>query len=485
MGNLLVMGPLLTLALANGPVSVTQTAQKGDLVVFAGAVIDGTGAAPLRDAAIVVRDGVIRSVGPRRGLAVGGARVLDRRDGWVLPGLADMHVHFGNGGLMRTDSARLDRVLRQFPFYGVTTVLNLGATHGTLDSLAALRSRITDGSLEGPTILGTGGLITVPGSHPVGTIMFPPADSDSEAYDWTLRGVFVVSSTAEMKATVDRLAARGADAVKIVIESGPPPFGDHHPQMSPALAAAAVEAGHAHGLRVFAHASSVDELEVALEARVDGVVHLVRHPSTPNAALLARMREAGLWYVPTMGIHVWPDVWGDPGDQLSDPFLRAGVDPGAIASLLDSPRLPRAAPAAEDWAARRAAVAALAAAHRAGVRIVGGSDVSNPAIFPGYSMHHELSLMVEAGMSPMEAIVASTSRAAEMIGREDFGAIRPGRRADLLILSADPLKDITNTRAIRDVVVRGRVLERSLSPGPSAVENGNQARPIAGSSKLP
>jgi imidazolonepropionase-like amidohydrolase len=445
---------------------VAASDEAAGLVILAGTMIDGTGAPPLHDVAIVVRDGVIRSVGPREGSSLPvGVPVLDRRDCWVMPGLADMHVHFGTGGLRPTDPVALDQVVRQFPFYGVTTVLNLGATHGTADSLAALRSRIADGSLPGPSILGTGGLITIPGSHPVGTIMFPPADADAATYDWTARGVFVVDSPAGMRETIDRLAARGADAVKIVVESGPPPFGDHHPQMSPQLAAAAVAAGHAHGLRVFAHASSLDELRVALDAGVDGVVHLVRHPSAPDAELFARMRTAGLWYVPTMGIHVWPDIWGDPADQLTDLFLRSGVDPGVLDSLLDSPLLPRAAPTAEDWATRRAAVAALGAAYRAGVRIVGGSDVANPAIFPGYSMHHELALMVEAGMTPMEAIVASTSRAAEMVARDDFGAIRPGRRADLLVLTADPLANIESMRSIRDVVLRGRVLDRQMERG--------------------
>jgi imidazolonepropionase-like amidohydrolase len=456
----LTLAVLLCLSAGAGEPVVAARPGEADLVVLAGALIDGTGGPVVPDVAIVVRDGMIRSVGPREGAELPeGVAVLDRRDGWVMPGLADMHVHFGSGGLIGTDAADLDGVLRQFVFYGVTTVLNLGATHGTASSLAALRARIASGELEGPTVLGTGGLITVPGSHPVETIMFPPEGADPQDVDWSGRGVFIVDSTAALRATVDRLAAEGADAVKIVIESGPPPFGDDHPQMSLELATAAVVAGHAHDLPVFAHASSVDELRVALDAGVDGVVHLVRHPEPPDAALLARMRQAGVRYVPTMGIHVWPDVWGDPADHLTDPFLRAGVDRRAIDSLLASPRL-RTPPSEDDWARRRAAVDALAAAHRAGVPIVGGSDVANPAIFPGYGMHHELALMVEAGMTPMEAIVAATSAAAAMVAGERFGVVGPGRRADLLILSADPLADIANTRAIRDVVLRGRVVER-------------------------
>jgi imidazolonepropionase-like amidohydrolase len=286
------------------------------------------------------------------------ATVVDARNGRVMPGLADMHVHFGTGGLGPTDAERLDRVLRQFVVYGVTTVLNLGATHGTSDAIHRLRAGIDAGTLIGPTIYASGGLITLPGSHPVGTIMFPPERHDLQAYDWTTRGVFIVDSPKDMRTTVDRRAVGGADAVKVVIESGPPPFGDTHPQMPPAMVTAAAEAAHARGLPLLAHASSIDELEVALDAGVDGIVHLVRHPATPDDALFARMRAAGVWYIPTMSIHVWPDVWGVPADQFTESFLREGVDPSAIASLLDSPMLPRAPAGEEDWAVRRAAVSA-------------------------------------------------------------------------------------------------------------------------------
>src|SRR5690606_12136805 len=102
------------------------------------------------------------------------------------------------------------------------------------------------------------------------------------------------------------------------------------------------------------------------------------------------------------------------------------------------------------------------AAHDAGVSIVGGTDTANPFVFPGYSIHHELALMVEAGLTPMEALVAATRRAAELLGEEDaWGTIEPGMRADLLILAANPLEDIRNTRTLEAVVLRGAVVDRA------------------------
>ncbi len=94
--------------------------------------------------------------------------------------------------------------------------------------------------------------------------------------------------------------------------------------------------------------------------------------------------------------------------------------------------------------------------------IVGGTDTGNPFVFPGYSMHEELELMVEAGLTPMEALVAATRRAAEMLGAEDvFGTMEPGKRADLLVLGGDPLKDIRNTRTLEVVVQGGEIIDRS------------------------
>ena len=115
-----------------------------------------------------------------------------RRPGkFVIPGLADMHVHFGTVGLLPFDSHTVDRVLRQFLYYGVTTIFNVGATGGGLDDVLDLRAGRAAGRLVGPRIYATGGLLTVPGSHPIATIMDRPKGADAATYDWSKRGVWV------------------------------------------------------------------------------------------------------------------------------------------------------------------------------------------------------------------------------------------------------------------------------------------------------
>lgn len=436
--------------------------QQQALVIADVTLIDGTGAPAREGVTILIRDGLITEIAAADDATLPvGATVIHGAGKYVIPGLADMHVHFGTGGLVSSDSLTVDRVLRQFLFYGVTTVLNVGATNGSVDEILELRRRLAEGEPQAPNIYATGGLITVPGSHPIATIMHVPDDADAATYDWSERGVWVVRTPAEVSELVARLAAAGMDGIKVVVESGPGPFGDHHPRMSPELVTAAVEEARRHGLSVFAHATSPDELEDGVEAGVGAFMHLVgREPVDPG--LLAAVRGRGIYNVPTLSLFVWADAWGEPADVLTDPFLRSGVEERVIASLLASPLAPTAPPTEEDWASRRAMLQALKAARDAGVTIVAGTDTNNPFVFPGYSMHHELELMVEAGLSPMEALEASTRRAAEMLREEAvFGTIEPGKRADLLVLAANPLEDIRNTRTLELIILGGTMIDRS------------------------
>ncbi|HXI03984.1 MAG TPA: amidohydrolase family protein [Candidatus Saccharimonadales bacterium] len=438
-------------------------AENGTLVISNATLIDGTGAKERPKVTILVRDGlIVRVVDAGEAVIPDGTHIVDATGKFVIPGLANMHVHYGTGGLVPFDSHTVDRTLRQFLFYGVTTIFNLGATGGSLEDVLHLRALQREGRLVGPHIYATGGLLTVPGSHPIATIMHLPEGADAKTYDWSKRGVWVVRTPEDVRRIVERLAAAGMDGIKIVIESGPGIFGDNHPQMPPALVAASVDEATRHGLSVFAHATSIDELEEALASHVRGVMHIVDDPGPPSDKLLEVMAEQGTYYVPTLSAFIWTSTWGPPSQVLTDPFLKSGVEARVIKSLVESPLAPTGPPSDKEWAWRRGMLQALEKAHAAGVRIAGGSDTANPFVFPGYSMHEELALMVEAGLTPMEALVSATRRAAEMLHAEDtFGTVEPGKRADLLILGSDPLKDIRNTRTLEAVIQNGRIIDRS------------------------
>jgi imidazolonepropionase-like amidohydrolase len=171
------------------------------------------------------------------------------------------------------------------------------------------------------------------------------------------------------------------------------------------------------------------------------------------------VHRRGIYVVPTVAGYIMPGTWGDPSEWLTDPFLR-----GVERRLLDTLRAdPMVDPVDESgWAYRREVLQMLKDAHEAGVELVCGTDPPVPYVFHGYSVHQELELMVEAGLTPMEALVTATRRPAEMLGEQDvFGTVEPGKRADLLILSANPLEDIRNTRTLETVVLDGRVIDRS------------------------
>lgn len=439
---------------------------EGVLAVAHVNVIDVVSGEILQDRTVLIRDGRITALEPSSTLEVPpGAAVVDGSGDYLIPGLADMHVHFGRGGGLPNSPESVERTLRQYLYYGVTSVLNLGAYSGSADQVLDLRARRAAGELLAPNLYATGGLITVPGSHPVDHWPVPEG-ADRETHDWSQRGAWVVRNTAEVRDVVARMAAAGMDGVKLIVESTHAP-GESIPQMPPELVTAAVEAARSHGLPVFAHAIGNHELQVAVDADVHAVVHLAHccWPQEelgpqygPDPDLLRTMRDRGIYYVPTLSARLWTnDLWGDPSEYLTDPFL-SGVERGLIDTLLVSPP----EPARDiDWAWRRNVLDALKAAHDAGVELVAGSDPPGRYTFHGYALHNELEWMIEAGLSPAEALFAATLGAAEMVGAaEDFGTIEPGRRADLLILSANPLDDIRNTRAIEQVILDGRLLDR-------------------------
>lgn len=272
----------------------------------------------------------------------------------------------------------------------------------------------------------------------------------------------MVRTPADTREVVRRMAGSGMDGIKVVVESDVlvPNVEEESPQMPPEMIRAAVEEGDHYALPVIAHVTDRAELVEALDAGVDAIAHLGAQP--PGHDLLARMSEQGVYLIPTLSLYVQANMWGAPADNLTDPFLRRGVDERVIEGILASPMTPTSAPSEEEWAWRRDFLAAVKAGHDAGVRLVGGSDAPTGVNFQGYNMHHELELLVEAGLTPMEALTTATSRAAEMLGEGDvFGTIEPGKRADVLILAADPLSDIRNTRTLETIILDGRIVDRS------------------------
>lgn len=442
--------------------------QEGTLLIRSATLIDGTGGPPRASTSILIRGDRIIAVTPD---SLAGdfvaAQVIDASGKWAIPGLADTHFHFGLGAPIRPRSNEREESLARELYYGVTTILQIGATSGSSDSINSLRGRVAGGVLSAPYIYGTGGHLTLQGTHPIYTI-FPPdirEAADRLAADTPLQepvdlfslgiGMSFVRTEEAARTAVRERAAGGMHAIKITVESGPTPFGDDHPLMPVSMITAIVDEAAQHGLRVLAHVTSTNELEAALRGGADAAVHATQGLPLPDSVLADAMVASGFGMIPTL------TLFAGPGD-FADPFLLESVSAEEISALQEAPFMAQVGRRWTCCASFDQVLETVGMLHERGVAFAVGTDTGNPYVYPGYSVHREMSLLVRAGLTPMEAIVAATRGAAEMIGVDDeFGTVTPGKRADLVILSADPLATIDNTRFLDAVIAQGRVVDRN------------------------
>ncbi|HVR33661.1 MAG TPA: amidohydrolase family protein [Acidimicrobiia bacterium] len=341
--------------------------------------------------------------------------------GTAVPGLIDSHVHLA------------DWMLPGLLAAGVTTVRDTG---NRLDWILERRRRTTEDPTSGPTILCTGPLL------------------DGEQAWWPTIGRSHVDVEA-IRMSVRELAAAGVDAVKLYVN------------VTPAQIAAAVETARGVGLDVLAHLG-VSSLAEALAGGVaelehlSGCVHHVDGPTVPadeTADIAERLLAAGTTLCPTLV--VWDRLATVNDMVFANDRRREWVHPG----ILDAwSRFPHRTGSAEERLARQGSAVAmksiLQTLHAAGCRVIAGSDAPWPNIVPGFGLHDELALMVDAGLRPHEALAAATVHAAAALGVGDqVGALAPGYRADVVVVRADPLVDILALGDIRLVVRAGRPLD--------------------------
>ena len=433
------------------------------LAIVGGTLIDGTGGAPLEDAAVVIEGEQFTAVGPAAATPVPpGAGVVDAHGKFLMPGLVDMHVH-----VYTPEKWHPELVLAA----GVTTTLDLG---GQVENVAAYRAVIESGARLGPRLHFTGPLLEESASF--------------EGFAGFSRRI----DAEKIEAEVDALAEADVDGIKLYVT------------VRPETAKRACRCAHARGLPVFMHQHATWGAEAAA-AGVDCVEHINVFGALAPAELWpadpGRMTpfEYGGWLWSWLGDL---DVRTDAVRRLYDALITAGTAldptlvlyasrPGALGddvgdTAMDDPErtpllpllpAPVATELVNRWAERRQAakgaserakertrrawetiLALVGGFHRAGGVVLAGTDCPNVAIVSGYSLHRELELLVRAGLSTREAIVAATRRPAERLGkRHVFGTVAPGRAADLLVLDSNPLADIRNTRRIEKVVARGVV----------------------------
>jgi imidazolonepropionase-like amidohydrolase len=395
-----------TLVLFAAAASAADDAPKA----FTGArVIDGTGKAAVDNATIVVRNGRIEAVG--RGVRVPeGAQRIDLAGKTVIPGLVNAHGHVSS-----PDQLGL------YARYGVTTVFSLGG-----DREVALRdqTRAEQGT---------------------------PALARSRLF---IAGPIPTSKTAdEARKAVDGIAAAKTDIVKIRVDDQ---LG--RGQKMPAEAIAAViEQAHKNKMRVAVHIVTLADAKAVLRLGADIIAHSVRDEEI-DADAIALMKKNNAFYIPTFLREVSTFAYGDKPSWLSDPFLTRDGNKAEMAKAHEPAFQENMRnDAAGKWYKEHLPVAMrnLKKIHDAGVPVAMGTDTGPAYRFQGYFEHLELEYMVNAGLTPMQTIVASTSTAAKAVKAADIGSIETGKWADFMVLGANPLDDIKNTRKLESVWIAG------------------------------
>jgi imidazolonepropionase-like amidohydrolase len=411
---------------ATAPAPVAQAFK----VIHAGTLLAQPGAAPLRNATIVIRGSRIAEVRPGF-VDVPGAEVIDMRNATVLPGLIDMHVHLS--GLedrlqRRLQAASRDHEDESFTallnarktlMAGFTTVRDLG---GEPPLVTALRDAIASGHFAGPTVVTAGRMVSVSGGHGDGR---NSANRDLASVATTNN---LCNGPEDCRRAVREQIGAGADVIKFAATGGvlSNVAGGLNRQMMDDEMRAIVETSRLFGRKVAAHAHGVDGVNAALRAGVNSI----EHGTFTNDETFRLYRQTGAYYVPTLLA---------PAAALAD---------GQRGALTPS-QFEKARQAAGN------AQQSLAGAVRAGVNIAFGTD-------SGVSAHglnaQEFALMVQAGMTPAAAIRAATVDAAALLGREaNIGTIEAGKDADIIAVEGDPLTNVRVLENVGFVMKHGRV----------------------------
>ncbi len=409
-------------------------------------VIDGTGHPPLEDATVVIEGNHILAIEQGTASIPANAKILDLHGDTVMPGLINAHGHLaliadGKNSATAYTPENVLAELRQYESYGVTSMLSLGLNR---DLLYSIREQQREGKLDGATVFTADRGIGVPDAAPG-----LPAAPDQ---------LYRPANAEEARSVVDAIAKRHADVVKIWVDS----VGGTKPAMSPEVYRAVIKQAHKHHLRVAAHIFYLADAKSLVNDGVDILAHSVRDKPV-DQELIAAMKRRGVWYIPTFTVDESFYIYAEhPGFMQLD-FFKDAVSPVVLTMLTSESysqkvnQDPATAQHKADFAMDQRNLKTL---YDAGIRVGFGTDSgAMPTRIPGFSEHRELEDMVQAGLTPMQAIVCATKNNAELLGIEATrGTLRPGKRADLLVLAANPLDDITNTRSIVTIFHDGRTV---------------------------
>ena len=437
-------------------------AQAPTVTLFEGArLLTGDGGVIENSAFIVANDRFV-GVGRRGELPPppGAARV-DLAGKTVMPALVDDHVHMGyrSGTSFAADNYTRENLLDmldRYAFYGVAAILETGTGRGELPY------RVRSEAHSGARYLTSGSGFGMPNAGPGGVMR-------DSAYG--------ITTEEEARKDIRELAAHKADLVKIWVDDR----NGTVEKLKPNLYRALIDEAHKHNMRVMAHITTLDDVKDLVRSGIDGFAHMVRDKDVDDELIALLKARPNVFFVETLwgerrALYTAKPAWVD------DPVLLQAFSAQDIKQLAEQlspdPKAdPKAVQRAREFGATN--LRNTAKLYAAGVRLGLGTDtggVSGGQFF-GLGSHVELELLVtKAGLTPMQAIVLGTHTAAGILGLDELGMVGPGKSADFLVLDANPLDDIANTRRINKVYLRGKEIARAALSAKWQAKNAQLAK---------
>ncbi|MEO8763002.1 MAG: amidohydrolase family protein [Ginsengibacter sp.] len=405
-------------------------------------IIDGTGKSMMANQNMIIKDGVISGINTDKNITKD-ATIINLAGKYIMPEIINAHGHLGILKDTVTSAANftsenIRRQLLRYQQYGVAAVVSMGSDQ---ELIIGLRDSSRSGKIPGATIYSALYGFSVKDSGP------PKSMGMVRLY----RPETVQQAISE----VDSLALLKPDLIKIWVDD----FGGQSPKMKPGIYGAIIKEAHSKGIRVASHLYYLEDARRLVDAGLDIIAHSVRDAEIDDT-LIAAMKKNKVMYIPTLSLDEFAYAFeGSPG-WINDPFFKAALEPGVFEMITRESykdRVRKDPKTPKEKAALQIAMKNVVKLYRAGVLVALGTDSgAMPIRVQGFSEHMEMELYVAAGLTPMEAIKIATQNGTRLLHIDnERGSLQVGKKADFIVLDANPLDNIRNTHAINSVWKNG------------------------------